>query len=1220
MRKKVVIVLLGSMILPATVWAQYKPYNRQNTSGYVFDGHKLGEVVVKPYEQTGDDQTTFQDVNGRHVANHVGNYVSRTITVAKKNDLGKEDYDDQVVYLYNPAAGLFLNVSGTWGTEAVGLYPGFGLAFNIVDPAGSGDLTDANYNNVDGGGSWSASGKWGVGFYSESSNQGHYLSRDGDKHAGEPVFQDADGNNISKIRFYTDRGWHDNNEPLHCQISGSWSYAENNHIFTWHFEKIDKEDPNLNVYRLCQYIRNYGRDVEGVYDKTKATVDDFHKHYVKFEKINPFGSNPYYALTTARANEVEWKGEDNEQHRFVDPDNLISTEERPEDVDSYADKDFYEWQIITRRDLKEKFLLDFNDPYATKPELGNANFNIENPDFNRPLNATVANSGAVSWKDVNGAYDYSSWTFDNAPYGRYAYLHPKKSGTFTQEFEPYQFGLFDVDVQGFTLNAHGGSLPTAKLSVTTTKAGSKIVTTEPVEFDEISKDDRKDLYQRIGDIARENLNREWHYKYQINDDSRGVINSHVFTYTKENPEPSSDGDGVWQPGFRSVRRDNGGWGLYPIDFNNYDTKCLYLFNYVDDFGRVCKGIYINGNSLRSDGKLGPWENGKDYFYSWKVNNDPWTDAQSGEPYAEVHVNVGDKVEFGPHIGVNVDADNRCQWWTPRGNATRNRSLTIENITYDDAGDYILTYHTESDLVNDNNKWNAVCYRLIVDTPLGLGDDELTPPEAGYVNVNGTGLPYAISNDQNVSVSHELVPGDPKSFSATGVKGFQNAYAATDKVYLERGIGSFLYDEKNKDKYRKVVTIYVPEGEGNVLEDVKVTLDVTDVTENQPVKSIAAIDNARLTYRGDTPYILDDNNVINKDKSFSTGNSRIPVYMNRQFNKGAWNAFVCPLPLNLQQVTDAFGEKVVVAEITQKGLDENYPYRILFQSKDFSETPKTAQVILPGHFYLVKPSDLDYQPVAQVNIKRDGGGTITKIDAVSYESNGEDVKVSTDEGVKNIGTGYFSYLGTHDLRLPGAEGPGTGDELAIPVTTDGGGNVVVNTGAFEDYEPYGDGGKYPTDYPHGIKYAPLSELNTPYRRFYAQFYAGDDEVVVPHNSIVVYGSYVPQDIKEGSNYVFATKEDATRLVHLKESGSSVQRINGFRFYIHDIEADAQPTAAKPFTFVVDGVEDGDEAAEISNAVIEESVATGDIYTIAGQKVTGTLGKGVYVKNGKKFLVK
>ena len=566
MRKKVVIVLLGSMILPATVWAQYKPYYRQNTSGYVFDGHKLEDVLVKPYAGDGETQTKIEkNAAGHWEVTTQGTYLSKTISVAKTDD---DRYDDQTVYLYNRAAGLFLNVSGTWGTEAVGLYPGFGLAFNIVDPSGTGN----NHKYAE---HWKNDTRWGVGFYSEAFNMGHYMSRDGDKHAGEPTFPDGNGNLISKIRFYTDRGGNEAgyvgseewNTALKCHDNNDWSWAENNHIFTWHFEEIKNDptaedyDPNLHVYRLYQYIRNSGRNgEEGVDNKENTSHDKYYRHYVKFEKINPFNENPFYALTTARANEVEWKGEGNEQHRFVNPSNLINTNETSEMVDGYADKDYYEWQIITRRDLKEKFLLDFNDPYATESNPGNANFNLENPDFSRPLYTTITKNNAISWEDKDEAYKFSGDAFGNAPYGRYAYLHPEKNGEFTQVFEPYQFGLFDVEVQGFTLKAHDGSLPTAKLWVTTDDA-TKIGYTGEVTFDQISEDDKKDLYQRIGDIAREQLTREWRYKNQVGDETRGVTNSHVFTYTNENPEPSSDDDGEWKPGFRSVRADNGVWIL-----------------------------------------------------------------------------------------------------------------------------------------------------------------------------------------------------------------------------------------------------------------------------------------------------------------------------------------------------------------------------------------------------------------------------------------------------------------------------------------------------------------------------------------------------------------------------------------------------------------------------------------------------------------------------------
>ena len=143
-------------------------------------------------------------------------------------------------------------------------------------------------------------------------------------------------------------------------------------------------------------------------------------------------------------------------------------------------------------------------------------------------------------------------------------------------------------------------------------------------------------------------------------------------------------------------------------------------------------------------------------------------------------------------------------------------------------------------------------------------------------------------------------------------------------------------------------------------------------------------------------------------------------------------------------------------------------------------------------------------------------------------------------------------------------------------------------------------------------------NSLYRDFEATFVNPSDQ---SHNNIKLHGSYFPQEIQNrGNSYIFATKEGQTRLVHLNENATATNaptELQGYRFYIEDV-ANASGNA-KPFTFVVDGVADDDEFSGINSAV---SVAAdnGDIYTIAGQKVTGKLLKGVYVKNGKKFLVK
>ena len=1226
--------------MPATVWAQdtpqIDPYNRQNKKGYVFDGHTLDDVVVKPYDTSAPRQT---------------------ISVAKTNTEG--EYDDQTVFLYNPATGLFLSASGTWGTEAVGLYKGFGLPFNIVDPTGCPDLSDAHYDN---GGEhhWSTSGKWGVGFYSDSSNEGHYLSRDGDKHAGEPVFKDSNNEDVNKIRFYTDRGWNDANERLHCAISGEWSWAENNHIFTWHLEKIDKGDDNLNVYRLCQYIRNYGRN-QGTYNKEAATVDEFYKHYVKFEEIDPFGGNPFYALTTARTNKVKWSGGESADHEFVEPNNLINSDETPEQVDAYPDVLNYEWQIVTRKDLKEKFLLDFDDPFAAKVETGNATFNVENPDFSRPLKSTIGGSGST-WNDANTVYAYNGTAFDNGPYGRYAFLHPQQNGTVYQTLKPYQFGLFRVDVSGFVYKTVGSSqaAPTVSLSLNGTEGGITYTGgAEGVTLDEIYPEDGPKIFKRIGDIARQQLSNEWRYKNQ--DAYNKFIGLEVFKNSEANPNRNSTVTHGTEaiPGYSEVRHDTNDWdnlstsndllsgnNITPANDWYVNNPCLYYINSVDRFGRRPQGVYIHGkqglayyqgsgdpvvlteeNTVCDDGislnYVGPWEayrlEGGTYYirkieygyYQQRDGSDihKWSDKDNFD--GVITAKVGDKITLGPVISGNgawggVGTENygnrwsdwgtRLKWWTPTGNYSAMRDFEI-NVDYDSAGDYICTFQSTNNLANGDNVWNVVRYRIIVESDdfKDLYGDAGTP-EPSWLNVNNSGDSWFIDNateytdDTKPNFSFKLVEGNDHNW--TNQEAYQNAIAATDEVYVDRAIGEFLYDEGNSAKYAKSLYFYLPEGSDATLHNVKVNLSVNGVTN--PLLQCAAIDNVRLTYAGDTPYVLDEKNEINPNKSYATGNSRIPVYMNRKFIAGAWNAFVCPLPLNGTQVKAAFGDGVKISEIDGLGKDNNY--RIVFKKTEFNDS--TKNVIVPGRFYIVKPSGVEFEPtIAQINT--------TNLSVSEYSGDNY----------------HFTYLGNHDLRLPKTDGTGKkiGDELAIPVKADG----TIDSDNLGSYNPYtADGSRYKNnDYDVVLDALTTGVPETPYRAFSARF---KDTKAVPsgsptkNNDIVLHGSYLPQEISAAdkpNSYVFATVDGQTNLYHLSDGGT--YKLNGFRFYITDKNPEG---TAKNLIVDFDGITDESEATEIINALVDDTTAAGDIYNLSGQKVSGKLSGGIYVKNGKKFLVK
>lgn len=125
----------------------------------------------------------------------------------------------------------------------------------------------------------------------------------------------------------------------------------------------------------------------------------------------------------------------------------------------------------------------------------------------------------------------------------------------------------------------------------------------------------------------------------------------------------------------------------------------------------------------------------------------------------------------------------------------------------------------------------------------------------------------------------------------------------------------------------------------------------------------------------------------------------------------------------------------------------------------------------------------------------------------------------------------------------------------------------------------------------------------------------------HNSIRYYGTYLKKTggVPERS-YVFSKGD----MYHTK----TAQTIKGFRFWIQDEEA-SQGGSAKPFVLSIGGVEDQQESQQIITTLSEVEIVTDDnaaVYSLSGQflgkgkQLLGSLPKGIYVVNNKKYMVK
>ena len=1210
MRKKLSIVLLGGILLPTCVWSQ--SYDRKNTWGYVFDGHKPDEVVVKPY-------------GGTRTELSVARYKNNGGTI-------EEAYDDQVIFLYNPKSKRFLYSDGSWGTEAVGRYDGFGMPFNLVDPTGEGSPV----NNL------ACKSKVKYGFYCEAFEQGHYLGRDGAYWVGAPTYLGSEGQ-ANNARFFVDRGGAFVGGNFDPKLKGEFVYDNNNtdpnivrgewdNTLTWNFEEVEgieydnPEHPKL--YRLYLYMPNKTVD-----KKKDVDTNNFLKHYVKLDSIDVFNdTHGYYMLTTARANQPDGDigpGENMKENDQLTGDDYVAGTTNTGGAKIANDDASYYWQIVTRRDLKQKFLLDFEDPYTVEPVVGNATFNIDNPDFSRSLETTVnpnepTDNPPAFWKESEDkVYTFEKGIYENAAFGRFTIMHPNNDGSLTQTIKPYQYGLFQLDIQGFTY----GENETLNATLALTENSDGITVSSPVSVDKIKTEDADKIRNRIHEMALASTN---DYDRNFIHDGHGTSNLYKKdpNYTPAPTEAHND-NGHWNDNDALIittgadGKINGATGIK----NSWgdQVKGLYCVKHYDEYERTAIGIYINGEG-----------ESKEAWYRKKLRGeDTWPEEWIQFNDGVIDVNIGDQIQFGPNVPRQNAANNENgthHWWTPNNDWTGEREFIL-TVDYDSEGDYILTHQNSND-----DKWTYAYYRLRVHAP---GFDT---PEADHVNFSNN-KPVIIEKDrtgvsenQDGSIAFTITEGNDHGIKT--IADYQHTAAEHDVYYVERAVGEFLYDSKNGDNYTKTVFFYV-QGDDYKLDDIKISLEFSGI-DNDYLNNFIAIDNMRLTYKGDTPFILDQHNKITTSAEPVSVNSLIPVYMNREFTAGAWNAFVCPIPLNVNQVRNAFGDGVQLSEIDEDGLFKDNPYVIKFTSIDVTaEDPQDTadpvereareeklleQVVLPGHFYLVKPSAVNYK------------SSVAQIDKNTYAIKAYDDEHDIVEGNPNYGTGKFVPLGNHDLRKPKYNSSDDklleGGEALVPTN---GTKVYSEDGKtytwaddFANWDPYAAGNSRYAGY---SKLAPIASGNSPYRPFYTERYKSGQDV--KHNAIELYGSYAPQTIAgstsadsdagkfRGNCYVFQTKSDGetgqTRLVHLNAKGNAVE-LPGFRFFIHDIEADeTDANGAKPFTFVVDGVEDDDEFSGINSAV---SVAAdnGDIYTIAGQKVTGKLLKGVYVKNGKKFLVK
>ena len=123
-----------------------------------------------------------------------------------------------------------------------------------------------------------------------------------------------------------------------------------------------------------------------------------------------------------------------------------------------------------------------------------------------------------------------------------------------------------------------------------------------------------------------------------------------------------------------------------------------------------------------------------------------------------------------------------------------------------------------------------------------------------------------------------------------------------------------------------------------------------------------------------------------------------------------------------------------------------------------------------------------------------------------------------------------------------------------------------------------------------------------------------------------GSWDDVDFPKYSYFIDANKSKFYQYDPTKVAPGKAPHAGAFRTWI--ISTSNNPSTAKQLTMRINGIEDNNETTAIWNAVIgnddNAEVASKGIYNLSGQKMnvtdTRSLSKGIYIVNGKKYIVK
>lgn len=425
--------------------------------------------------------------------------------------------------------------------------------------------------------------------------------------------------------------------------------------------------------------------------------------------------------------------------------------------------------------------------------------------------------------------------------------------------------------------------------------------------------------------------------------------------------------------------------------------------------------------------------------------------------------------------------------------------------------------------------------------------------------------------------------DTKTMHAT-VLGQTDYMSAQEKEALHIEEQNMDYAAKEfygSHKYFNSVLVQVPEGGGTI----RFGIEIGTLNDKEPVEGEWTVfDDFRLLYTSRT---IDGDLVLDQDRDnleylkCSNTYKSVTLHLNKTFDKDKWNGFVLPVSLTKDQLTQAFGPNVKLAQLSKLTSNE-----IQFVSIDMSTVGNDGiamQAYVPYIIFPTKHTELEQSPAYKALLSKTGNDQAKDVQVIIGKNHIDIPNVSF--AVKGKNENDLSNMDTDTWTTNSSiavDGSGT------PFVTGNGKMIAFGTFA----RTFGEGTQNTT------------ESDEDYGKW-----------TIENKSKIIEGR---SDLK--GCYFFSNGK----------MYSSATRARGLRgFSVWFAPTTASGSTVKPANVFLDGVS-LDKTTGISPIIYGEEESRIDrfahgIYSLNGQLISNSssldgLPSGIYILNGKKVIKK